>query len=91
MTKLTNLKPYQSGIITNINHETRIKNRLYAMGVMPNAKVTLIRTSLFGGPIQIHVSGTIIALRQCDGAKIFVRRIDDDKQDNCACRKCQLR
>ena len=68
-------KLYQSVIIIEVNCEKTLKKRLEKLGVFRGVVVSVIRKSALGGPVQIIVRGTYLAIRKADAEKILVEKI----------------
>ena len=47
--------------------------RLEEMGLLPGARVRMIRRAPLGCPIEFEVAGARLALRQAEAAHIFVQ------------------
>lgn len=61
---LSTLKKNQSAKIKSINCKGQLKDRLERLGLTKGAKVTIIRFSPFGDPVEIRVRGYNLALRK---------------------------
>lgn len=69
---LRDLKPGQSGVVTDIRSQGPIKRRLIDMGVTPGAEVYIRKTAPFGDPIEIHIRGYELSLRKNEAENILV-------------------
>jgi len=59
----------ESGTVTKVNGEGRLRRRLFDMGITPGAVVVLKKKAPFGDPIEINVRGYELSLRN-DEAKL---------------------
>lgn len=62
-------------LIEDILLDEHILQRIYDLGLIENTVIKAIYKSPFNDPTAYLVRGTIIAIRECDAKKIFVRRI----------------
>jgi len=69
---LTELQDGQSGVIVSLNGGKNLIKRLADLGIRPGMIITVLRTSLFTGPVQVEVSGSRLVLGRGMAAKIFV-------------------
>jgi len=69
---LKDLKPGQSGVVTNIRSRGPIKRRLIDMGVTPGAEVYIRKTAPLGDPIEIQIRGYELSLRKEEAKDILV-------------------
>jgi len=69
---LSELKEGQSGKIQFIRGGHNVLQRLLDMGLTPNTNITLIKKAPFGGPLQISVRGSRLALGRGITSKIYV-------------------
>ena len=73
MTKLlSDFTVGQSGVITKVNGEGRIRRRLFDMGVTPQAEVTMRKKAPLGDPIEVTVRGYELTLRKVEAACVEV-------------------
>lgn len=59
-------------IIKKVNATSSIKRRFIDIGIIPNAKITKVLTSPFGGISAYSIMGTTIAIRNNDAKEIEV-------------------
>ena len=52
----------QKGIVSRINGNSSLSNRLISMGIIPGSKVQIISKGFSNGPISILIRGSNIAL-----------------------------
>lgn len=62
----------QSGIIVSLNGGRNLTKRLADLGISPGTFITVLRKSLFAGPVQVEVSGSRLVLGRGLASKIFV-------------------
>ncbi len=72
---LTDLDIGKEAIITAIEAEEELKNRLYSFGIIPNEKIKVMSHSIGKSTIEIDVDGTLIALRKDEADKIEVSEV----------------
>lgn len=73
MVQLNCLKPGQSGWIERIEGDSRVSQRLMAMGLLPGAAVEVVRVAPLGDPIAVRLAESQISLRRREAAALFVR------------------
>ncbi len=71
---LDQLQINESAIITAINCDEILKNRLYSFGISKGIEVTLVEFTLTKSTIEIKVNQSKIALRLNEASKIEVSR-----------------
>lgn len=62
--KLSQFNIGESGVITNVEGEGRIRRRLFDMGITPGADVYLRKKAPLGDPIEITIRGYELTLRK---------------------------
>ena len=62
----------ESGKITAVNGEGKIRRRLFDMGVTPDAELTLRKKAPLGDPIEITIRGYELTLRKSEAACVEV-------------------
>ena len=70
---LENLTVNQTGIVDHINAGFKATQRLTGLGITPGTKITMISSAPFGGPIQITLRGTKLAIGRGLARKINLR------------------
>ena len=70
---LDSLTVNQTGIVDHINAGFRATQRLTGLGVTPGTEITMISSAPFGGPIQIMIRGTKLAIGRGLARKINLR------------------
>jgi len=81
--RLSELKPGEKGVIvsiqalTNHRHHRRhgwgFQKRLEDMGLTPGTGITVVKSALFHGPIEILVRGSRLAIGRGMARRILVR------------------
>ena len=69
---LIELEDGQSGTIVSLNGGRNLTKRLADLGISPGTIITVLRRSLFAGPVQVEVSGSKLVLGRGLASKIFV-------------------
>lgn len=82
MTTLKDLKPGESGIITEIRFAGLMKRRMIDMGVSPGATVTALRLAPLGDPVEYSILGYNLCLRRSDAAKIIIEKGSEANERN---------
>jgi len=62
-------------LITDILLDENILQRIYDLGLIENTIIKKIYSSTFNDPSAYLIRGSIIAIRNIDAKKIYVRRI----------------
>ena len=63
-----------STVIVKSITESPLKQRLMSMGIIPNTKLEILNSSLFGDPIAIRIRSYNLALRRDDAKTILVNK-----------------
>lgn len=66
MKKLSSFSVGEAGVIKKVDGESRIKRRLFDMGVTPGAEVYLRKKAPLGDPIEITIRGYELTLRKAE-------------------------
>ena len=77
MTTLNKILTGEFAVVEAVDTALSLKQRLYDIGLVPGTKVKVVHQSPSGNPRAYLVRGSVIALRNCDAEKIFVRDDDD--------------
>lgn len=64
--------------ITQVNITGAMRRRLFDLGFVPSALVTVLQKSPLGDPIAIRVSNTTIALRKEESSNILGELVSDE-------------
>ncbi len=73
---LEELKPGQQAVITRIDNEGPLAQRLMSLGLLEGTRVALIRRALGGDPIEIDVMGYSLSLRKAEARQIEIKLED---------------
>ena len=71
---LANLKPGEKAVVEWISAGPGAAKRLSDMGLTPGTEVRILRRGPFGGPVEVEVRGTSLALGYGLASKIIVKR-----------------
>ena len=71
---LDQVKPGQSGIITQVAGEGLLRRRLLDMGLTPKTKVSVRKVAPMGDPIELMLRGYVLTIRKEEAAKISVTK-----------------
>ena len=67
----------EKGIIKKVDGETRIRRRLFDMGVTPGAEVFLRKKAPLGDPIEVTIRGYELTLRKTE-AECILMEVQND-------------
>ena len=70
---LDQLKPGQKAVITRVDNEGQLAQRLMSLGLLEGTDVSLIRRALGGDPIEIDVMGYSLSLRKAEASQIEIQ------------------
>jgi DtxR family Mn-dependent transcriptional regulator len=70
---LHDLKPGQTGEIVSIDTGFHAKRRLEDMGLTPGTRIRVLRVASFGGPVEILVRGSRLALGKGMARRILIK------------------
>jgi DtxR family transcriptional regulator, Mn-dependent transcriptional regulator len=68
------MKPGESGCVTQVNAVGAIRQRLLDMGILPDVLVELERVAPAGEPVWIRLEGSQLALRRQEAQAVMVSR-----------------
>lgn len=74
---LSQLRPGESAVVTELCHETAVAARLMEMGLVPGEVVQVIRRAPFGDPVEYRIRGVRISMRAADAACVSVTAASD--------------
>ena len=60
----------ESGVVTSVSGERKIRRRLYDMGVTPGAEIYLRKKAPLGDPIEVTVRNYELSLRLAEAGLI---------------------
>ncbi len=73
MTTLAQASSGDSCVVLEIAPEpAELKNRLYALGIIPGSAIQVLRFAPMGDPMQLKVSGSFISIRRTEAEIIQV-------------------
>lgn len=75
--ELTALNKNESALITGIEAEASLEQRLLALGFRAGRKITMLRSSPFNGPVHVRVGTTEVMLRRRDAKSIQLSKISE--------------
>ena len=78
MLVLNDLKPGETGVVSDILSKGNLKHRLVDMGITPGVDVTVKRVAPFGDPISIRLRGYDLSIRRSEAKCIAVLRMGGD-------------
>ena len=72
------LQESEPGMVVRIDSvgESKLKNRLMTMGLIPGTHVEVLRSAPLGDPIAIRLRSYNLAMRRSDAAQIQVTQIN---------------
>lgn len=72
-TSLSNATSGDRCVVLDIAPEpAEMRNRLYALGIIPGSAVEVLRFAPLGDPMQLKVSGSFISIRRAEASIIQV-------------------
>lgn len=71
------LKDGETGMVVRIDSvgDSKLKNRLMTMGLIPGTRVEILRSAPMGDPIAIRLRSYNLAMRKDDAVQIQVTKI----------------
>ncbi len=84
---LRDLEIGHSAIIDDVGGEGHLRQHFLDMGVIPGAKITLVKLAPMGDPMELRIHGYELTLRLDDAAKITVHKISEQDSGNRITRK----
>ena len=75
--KLSELKTGESAVIQNVGGQGELRQHFLDMGIIPGAKVTLVKFAPMGDPMELQVHGYELTLRLSEAEKIQIQRITE--------------
>ena len=74
---IKDLNPGQSAVIKTVGGEGALRQHFLDMGVIPGAKVTVVKLAPLGDPMGLRIHGYELTLRLADAEKIEAERIEE--------------
>ncbi len=72
---LSSLAPGESGTVQGMHGLARnARQRLLEMGLMQGVRIRLVRRAPMGDPLEIHLKGYRLMLRDSEACSIFLER-----------------
>ena len=75
MKSINELNPLQKGIVTNITLPEALKRRMFDLGIIEGTEIMCTATAVLGEPKAYLIRGSVFAIRQEEGEKIFIREV----------------
>lgn len=72
MRTILDLKRGESAIVEKFNDES-LSCKLLTMGILPHAKITMVRKAPFGGAYYLKLNGLNVAVRENEAASIIIK------------------
>ena len=69
----------ESAVITTVGGEGALRQHFLDMGVIPGARVTLVKLAPMGDPMELRIHGYELTLRLDDAAQIGIEPATDDE------------
>ena len=76
-TALAALAPKQQAIVTALDIEFALRERLAALGVRVGRRLQIVRRAGAAGPIQVRIDHTDLILRRTEANRIRVRLLPE--------------
>ena len=75
--KLNELQIGKTGIIEKVEGEGALRQHILDMGVLPGARITMVKAAPMGDPIEVRLHGYELTLRLSEAAGIEVTQADE--------------
>ena len=75
MAKLVDLKIGEKGLITDLQGDQAIVQRLLEMGLTDDETVEVIRFAPLGDPMEIRIRGYHLSLRRTEAATVLIEKL----------------
>lgn len=69
---LGNLDCGQEAVVSRVNGTSAVMMRLMEIGLIPGRTVSVVRRAAFGGPMQLQVDQTRVAVRTADAGCVEI-------------------
>lgn len=73
----------EQGIVRTVAGESKLKRRLFDMGITPGAEILLRKKAPLGDPLEVTVRGYELTLRKTEAVCVTMR-VDDATDDGTA-------
>lgn len=77
MNTLNDLRPLETGIVTEIQLEGLMKHRLIELGITTGASVTMLRSAPLGDPVEYSILGYNLSIRRSEAKKILIEKVGE--------------
>lgn len=77
MITLNDLRPLETGIVTEIQLEGLMKHRLIELGITTGARVTMLRAAPLGDPVEYSILGYNLSIRRSEAKKILIEKVGE--------------
>ena len=74
---LSNYSVGESGVISSVGGEGRVRRRLFDMGVTPGAPVKMRKLAPLGDPVEVTLRGYELTLRKNEAEWVFVSTVSE--------------
>ena len=78
MNTLNDLRPLETGIVTEIQLKGLMKHRLIELGITTGAKVTMLRAAPLGDPVEYSILGYNLSIRRSEARKILIEKVGEE-------------
>ncbi len=78
---LKEIKVGTSAVITAVGGEGALRQHFLDMGVLPGARVTVVKYAPMGDPVELRIHGYELTLRLDDAAKIEVQPTEEKEEE----------
>ena len=82
MIKLSELEIGKHATITTVGGSGSLRQHFLDMGVIPGARVQMVKHAPLGDPVEVRIHGYELTLRLADCAEIGIDNVEDDIEDN---------
>ena len=79
---LRELKAGQSCIVESVGGSGALRQHFLDMGIIPGAKITIVKFAPMGDPVEVRIHGYELSLRLDDAEKIAVMQADADAEES---------
>lgn len=79
--KLSELKPGESARITKVGGSGSLRQHFLDMGLIPEAKLKLIKLAPMGDPMEFMIHGYELSIRKDDAAEIECEKTESEKEE----------
>ena len=69
---MASLSPGARGRVRRVEGQAELQRRLAELGILPGARVELVRVAPLGDPLEVRVRGTLLTLRRREAACIEI-------------------